>query len=63
MATPKQFKKVAAIKSVAKRSAADMATDKKLGIKEGSARDAKIDKAVGVSKFQYGGKGNKAGKY
>jgi len=56
MAVPKAFKGVAAIKSVAKRSAVDQAMDKKMGIKEGGKRDAKIDKAVGVSKFQYGGK-------
>ena len=58
MAVPKAFKKVAAIKPVAKRSAADQAMDKKMGIKEGGKRDAKIDKAVGVSNFQYG-KGKK----
>ena len=51
---PKAFKAVAAIKSVAKRSSADMAMDKKFGIKEGGKKDAKTDKAVGVSKFQYG---------
>jgi hypothetical protein len=56
VAVPKAFQKVAAIKPVAKRSAADMAMDKRLGIKEGSSRDKKIDAKVGVSKYQYGGK-------
>lgn len=57
MAIPKQFKAVAKIKSVAARSKADMAVDKKLGIKEGSKKDVKIDNALNVSKQQYGKKG------
>lgn len=59
MAVPKAFKGVAAIKPIAKRNSADMAMDRKLGIKEGGKKDAKIDKAVGVSKLQYGGKSKK----
>lgn len=37
-----------ASKSVGSRKAADMAFDKRMGVKEGSAKDKKIDRMIGV---------------
>ena len=62
MAVPKQFKGIAKIKPVAARAKADQALDSKLGIKQGSKRDVKIDKAVGVANQEYGPGGKYAGK-
>lgn len=52
------FNKIKGIKSAIKRDDADEKADKKLGIKEGSKRDLKLDKAVKIDKIQYG-KGKK----
>lgn len=46
-------------KSMAARNKADMAMDKKKGIKEGSPTDLKADKKAGVFNFQYGKKKGK----
>ena len=50
-----------ASKKIAKRDKADQAFDRKMGIKQGSAKDKAIDKAVGVAKYEYGGGKGKKG--
>lgn len=62
MGVPKQFKNIAKIKPVTARAKADQALDSKLGIKQGSKKDQKIDKVVGVAKAEYGSKKTYKGK-
>lgn len=56
MALPKALAKAKKIKNVAARDKKDKAYDKAHGIKQGSAKDKALDKKMGVSDYEYGGK-------